>query len=59
MRAKNRQDDEGLTAGDEVAFDHVGDGTLKLRRAWADHAKRPVTDYGARPSCVNIPNWSK
>ena len=36
----------GLPAGDEVAFDHVGDGTLALRRARADHAKRPATVYG-------------
>ncbi len=25
---KNGQDCDGLTAGDEVAFDHMGDGTF-------------------------------
>ncbi len=43
----------GIEAGDEVAFDRLGDGTLRLRRAQADDAKCPATDYGARPSWAN------
>ncbi len=39
-----------LTTEEEMAFDHVGDGTLKLRTTRADHAKRPATGYGARPN---------
>ena len=49
----------GLPAGDEMAFDHVGDGTLRLRKARADHAKRPATGYGARPSWAMNPSMSK
>ena len=48
----------GLTAGDEGEFDPVGDGTLKLRRARADHAKRPATYSGARPSWAKYESWS-
>ena len=33
VRAKNRQDDDGLTAGDEVKFDHIGDEALRMRKA--------------------------
>ncbi len=47
-----------LAAGDKVAFDHVGDGTIALRWAWGDHAKRPATDYGARPSWAIHPSTS-
>lgn len=48
-----------LAARDKVAFDHVGDGTIALRWAWADHAEGPATDYGARPSWVAKARTSK
>ena len=51
-------DDDRPAGLDEEAFEHVGDGIRALQRARADHAKRPATGYGARPSWAIIPSWS-
>ncbi len=58
-RIAKTRNDNGLAAGDEVEFDHIGDGTLNLRRERADDAKRPATGYGARPSWAISPRRSK
>lgn len=45
----------GLTAGDEVAFGHVGDGTLKLRRARPDQANASSDPLRRKPRLSHDP----
>ncbi len=45
----------GLTAGDEVAFGHVGDGTRKLRRARPDQANASRDPLRRKPRLSHDP----